>query len=451
LVADKDSEAFADAIKGLSLVYLQTDRLSKTRDLVPPAGEGKIVDMLEFYQKFPGEPNQIVWATPEKVAHLPMINDYTQPGALPLFSLEINGHPVEFILDTGGGLMYIDEGVAEKVGIREIHKTRSKYAYTKGEYVDEPLGTADTVKMGEVTMKNVPVVVARWKALGPTSDGVITTQMLKEFLATVDYDSGEMIFRERSERGKRQFLDSLNGEPLRLPFWMTSTHLMYAKGSLNGRDGLNMFMDSGLGSSMPMVIVNETVEELGIADKKVDIEGTRYYWVPLESHGVGPLTRGGGQALGNVFVEDDAYLQHGFFLDALVSHQYLRHFGSWTIDFDTFTYYFPADSEKRAAASMAEAESEPVAGDDEFTVDNPKEYVGSYEIAPGVALEITAADGTVFLQAPGQQKIGIEAVARDEFLIRLADAKVTFERDASGSVTALVLDQGGNKTRGTKK
>ena len=92
---------------------------------------------------------------------------------------------------------------------------------------------------------------------------------------------------------------------------------------------------------------------------------------------------------------------------------------------------------------------EPEAG--EFEVANPDEYVGSYEVAPGVALEITTADGVVFLQAPGQQRVGMEAVAEDTFLIRLAGAKVTFERDDSGAVVALVLDQAGNQTRGTKR
>ncbi len=450
-VADKDSEAYTEAIRGLGLVFLQTDRLSKTRDLELPEGEEKGRDRHEFFKKFEGEPNQIEWATPEKVAHLPMINDYTQPGVLPLFKLEVNGHPVEFILDTGGGLMYIDEGVAEKVGIKHIHKTRSKYAYTKGEYVDEPLGAAETVTMGEVTLKNVPVVVAKWKAMGPTSDGVITTQMLKKFLSTVDYDKGEITFRERSDRGRRQFLDSLDGEPLQMPFWMAATHLMFTKGSLNDRQGLNVFMDSGLGSSMPMVIVNETVEELGIADKKVDVEGTPYYWVPIESHGVGPLTRGAAQALGNVFVEKNPYIESGFFLDVLISHQYLRHFGSWTIDFDTMSYYFPADSVERAEKSRTEAAAEAAVGGEEFEVTNPDEYVGSYEIAPGAVLEVSAADGVVFLQAPGQQKIGMEAVAEDAFLIRLAGAKITFERDDSGAVTTLVLDQAGNQTRATKK
>jgi hypothetical protein len=453
-VAEKDSDAYEAAIQGLVLSAYQTDQYAKVKDIVLPDTEEmkKRGTLLTFMQRLEGEPNQIEWATPEKVAHLPMINDYTQPGALPLFSLVINGHAVEFILDTGGDRMYIDEGVAEKVGIRNITKRRSKYAYTEGKTVDEPLGVADTVKMGEVTMKNVPVIVAKWKVMGPTSDGVLTTQMLKKFLSTVDYDNGEITFRERSDRGKRQFLASLEGgAPLQMPFWMSGTHLMFTKGSLNGRQGLNMFMDSGLAASMPMLIVNETVEELGIADEKVDVEGTKYYWVPLESHGIGTLTRGASQALGNIFVEENPYWQFGFLMDALVSHQYLRHFGSWTIDFDTMTYYFPADSVDRAAASMAGATPDPAACDEEFTLDKPEEYVGSYKVAPGVALEVTAADGTVFLQAPGQQKIGLEAVAEDGFLIRLANAKVTFERDASGSVAALVLDQGGNVTRGTRK
>ena len=340
-VAIEGSEAHTDAIRQLVLVYYQTDRYHMARDIELPDTEGNagVGSLLSFMKKFEGEPNQIEWATPERVAHLPMINDYTQPGALPLISLEVNGHPVEFILDTGGDRLYIDEGVAERVGIRHVHQRRSRYAYTRGEYVDEPLGVAETVTMGDVTLKNTPVIVAQWKALGITSDGVVTTQMLKKFLSTVDYERGEITFRERSDRGRQQFLESLEAEPLQMPFWMTGTHLMFTKGSLNGRHGLNIVMDSGLASSMPIVIVEETVEELGIAGQKVDVEGTRYYWVPIQSHGIGPLTRGTTQALGNVFVEENPYTRSGFFNDALLSHQYLRHFGSWTIDFDTMSYY----------------------------------------------------------------------------------------------------------------
>lgn len=452
-VADKGSDAHTEALEGLVWVYYQTDQYSKARKIKLPADDGPGPGtLLAFMKKFRGEPNQIDWATDERVAHLPMINDYSQ--ALPLFKLEVNGHPVEFILDTGGDRLYIDEGVAEKVGIRNIHKRQAKYAYTKGETVDEPLGVAETVTMGGVTLKNVPVIVAKWKVMGPTSDGVITTQMLKRFLSTVDYDKGEIIFRERSDRGKQQLLESFgDGDPVQMPFWMASSHLQFAKGSINDRQGLNMFLDSGLGLSMPMVVTNETTEVLGLADRKtpLDIEGYDLYWVPMESHGVGSLTRGASQAVGNIFVEENPYWQFGFLFDALISHQYLRHLGSWTIDFDTMSYYFPPDAPARAEQSLREDVAETAAAGDKFEVENPDEYAGSYEVAPGVALEITAEDGVVYLQAPGQQRVGLEAVSEDTFVIRLAGAEVTFERDDSGAVFTLVLDQGGNKTRGTKK
>ena len=98
----------------------------------------------------------------------------------------------------------------------------------------------------------------------------------------------------------------------------------------------------------PILGLRETVAELGLEDRKVAVPGRRFYWVPIESYGIGALTRGPSQALGNVLVEEDTYTRSGFFFDALISHQYLRHLGSWTIDFDTMNYYFPAEATEGA-------------------------------------------------------------------------------------------------------
>ena len=340
-VADNGSEIHTKALEGLAMVDYQANRYSKSRELRLPdqgdlRGRGTL---LTFMQRFEGEPYQIEWATPEKVAHLPIINDFTPPGALPRMRLEINGFPMEFILDTGGNMLYVDEAIAQKVGIRSITRREARYAYTKGEYVSESLGVADTVKMGNVTLKNVPTTVAKWKVMGLDSDGVVTTQVLKQFLSTVDYENRRLTFRERSQSGRRQLLDSFGGEePQEAPFFMADTHAMFTKGTLNGRPGLNMLMDSGLAASTPLVIPNETVEFLGIGRNA--IQGTRFYWSPIESYGISTLLRGPTQALGNVIVEENTYWSFGFLFDALVSHQYLRHLGSWTIDFDTMTYYF---------------------------------------------------------------------------------------------------------------
>src|SRR4029078_8776857 len=152
------------------------------------------------------------------------------PGALPEMTLEINGHAVNFLLDTGGDRLYLDEGLADKLGIKVVSKRTSKYAYTAGETVEEPLGVADRVKMGEVTLRNVPVIVAQWKSRGVKTDGVVTTQLLKQFLTTFDNVNKRVTLRERSARGQQQLREFFGGKaPREMPFFMTGSHLMFAK------------------------------------------------------------------------------------------------------------------------------------------------------------------------------------------------------------------------------
>jgi hypothetical protein len=194
--------------------------------------------------------------------------------------------------------------------------------------------------------KNVPVTVAKWKALGLTTDGVLTAQIVRQILTTSDYEGEEIIFRERSETGRREMLGSFDGDPIRLPFWMTSTHLMFTGGSINGRT-MNFLVDSGLVMSRPLVVTDEAVEDPGLGGQKTKIEGMPYYGVPVSSYGLDGLPSGASQALGNVFVEEDPYWGMGFLADALISHPYLRHLGSWTIDFDTMNYYFPTGAAER--------------------------------------------------------------------------------------------------------
>ncbi len=340
-LADERSDLHDQAIRGLTLSHYQSNDFARARELpAPDTAEGS-ASLLTFMQAFEGEPYGIEWTGDEKIAHLPMTNDITQPGALPLVTLEINGEAVQLILDTGGDRLYLDKDIYERISLSTLANREARYAYTGGETVEEPLGVAATVKMGDVTLSNVPVIGATWKALGQTSDGVLTTQILKQFLTTVDYDNRRITFRERSAEALAEVMATFGGTPpVEAPFYMTNTHLMFAKGSLNGHPGMNFFLDSGLAASMPLVIVEETVEFLEL--EKNEIQGTTYYWSPIESHGLDGLPSGPAQALGNVFVEDDFLWRFGFMADVLVSHQYLWPKGSWTIDFDRKRYYFPS-------------------------------------------------------------------------------------------------------------
>jgi hypothetical protein len=343
-------ESRLSAIEGLVLVYYQINRYDRVRELELAELKGRPDDesaLAAFMSQFTGIPYRVTWLSTEKAAHLPIVNDIAPADALPLVRLRVNAQTVEFILDTGGDRMYVDESVARRIGIKTVTTRRAKYAYTGGKSVTETFGVAESVEMDAVKLENVPVIVAKWKAMGQKSDGVITTQILRQFLTTVDYDRKEIVFRERGEAGWRKMRESLAAEPVRIPFWLASTHLMFTRGSINDHS-VNLLVDSGLAASMPMIVANETVQDLGLIDRKTEINGTRYYWVPIDSYGMGSMRSGGSQALGNVLVEEDPYWGLGFIADALISHQYLRHLGSWTIDFDGMSYYFPADAGSRS-------------------------------------------------------------------------------------------------------
>ncbi len=70
-------------------------------------------------------------------------------------------------------------------------------------------------------------------------------------------------------------------------------------------------------------------------------------------------------------------------------------------------------------------------------------YTGVYELAPNFALAVTHDADHLFVQATGQEKAEVFARTQTEFYLKVVDAQITFETDASGRATALVLHQNG--------
>ena len=79
------------------------------------------------------------------------------------------------------------------------------------------------------------------------------------------------------------------------------------------------------------------------------------------------------------------------------------------------------------------------------------DYVGRYRLAPTFELEVTAEGEQLFVQATAQQRLPVFASAKDEFFYKVVDAQLSFERDASGKVVAIVLHQNGQNPRGPKQ
>ena len=77
-------------------------------------------------------------------------------------------------------------------------------------------------------------------------------------------------------------------------------------------------------------------------------------------------------------------------------------------------------------------------------------YVGDYEVNPRLTLTISKEGDKLFAQMTGQGKLAVEPVSDTQFTIPEVKANISFERDATGKVVALLLLQGTRTTNAKK-
>jgi hypothetical protein len=83
----------------------------------------------------------------------------------------------------------------------------------------------------------------------------------------------------------------------------------------------------------------------------------------------------------------------------------------------------------------------------ELPRDKLDRLVGSYEIAPTATMRITVVGTQLQSQLGGQPVVPLFAESETVFFPRVVEAELTFELDASGKATALVLKQNGQERR----
>ena len=77
-------------------------------------------------------------------------------------------------------------------------------------------------------------------------------------------------------------------------------------------------------------------------------------------------------------------------------------------------------------------------------------FAARYELAPNFVLTITKEGDKLMGQATGQQKLELAAETDTQFRVTSVNATVTFVKDENGSVTGLILNQGGRKIEGKR-
>ncbi|MRV74586.1 serine hydrolase [Duganella sp. FT92W] len=77
-------------------------------------------------------------------------------------------------------------------------------------------------------------------------------------------------------------------------------------------------------------------------------------------------------------------------------------------------------------------------------------YTGKYQLAPGFVLTIQPQRQGLQVQATGQPPFEAQATARDEFVVAAVDARLSFRRNAAGTVESVVLRQHGQEVPGKR-
>ena len=77
-------------------------------------------------------------------------------------------------------------------------------------------------------------------------------------------------------------------------------------------------------------------------------------------------------------------------------------------------------------------------------------YVGQYQLAPNFILTVTREGSHLFMQATGQPKFEVFPESERDYFLKVVDAQVTFQTDAHGRATELVLHQNGANIPGKR-
>jgi hypothetical protein len=258
----------------------------------------------------------------------------------PGFRVELEGKPLTAHMDTGGTFLIMGPELAQQLGIDLID---AGIGYQANRSVPLQMGVASQLLLGSAVLKNVPVTVTT--ILGAPKDLIIFgTNVLQQFLATVDYSKERLILSPRGDpRLSERHRAMLGDDRVELPFYMWGDHYMFARGGFGEDKELNFFIDSGLVSLAQgtgglrqacFVATADQYKEWGVdteSTAKVHFETT----LPIS---LGPLEQ-----------RDQFYVTiekptpwdtfGGVRIDGLLSHAFLKEY-AWTLDFESHRYLF---------------------------------------------------------------------------------------------------------------
>jgi predicted aspartyl protease len=270
--------------------------------------------------------------------------DFVITDPLPVVKISIGkGKPEYFLIDTGGSELVLDPQLAKESGVKMAATMVGEFAGAKKSALG--LGRADSIQLGDFTIRNVPVHTLDLTALSPLFGGldikgILGTRLLMHFLSTIDYRAGALILRRTTPEN----LTKVKAQQAKqIPFWLVESHYIVAWGTVNGLQPMLFCVDTGLAGSA-FIPSDALVQAAGIVVDWSKAEegvggGGKIKEVPIM---IDQLTFGSGpneiveHSLPGRFIERQPIVgnQFGFTISGLISHQFFRNH-TLTFDFES--------------------------------------------------------------------------------------------------------------------
>jgi len=275
----------------------------------------------------------------ERVSEIPFAEQWLS-AYLPAFQSEVNGQSVVAHLDTGGTFLHMGLDRAKALGI-ELQESEPGFHGPK--QTKTYFGIAERFRLGDALLENVPVIALPTLRRDQQDLVIFGTNVLEQFLTTVDYKRKRLILSRRGDpRQRKAHLAMLPGGCAEVPFYLWKDHYMFARGGFGQHKGLNFFIDTGLvylaldskTGRLRQACFQATPENYTKWGVEPSLTAKEHFESALPIS-LGPLSQTGQffttvkdpswSSLGGVRI--DGMLSHGFF------NRYV-----WTLDFDTHRY-----------------------------------------------------------------------------------------------------------------
>lgn len=204
----------------------------------------RIKGLINFL-RYLGEKQSIYVAEDQTQTIVPfrLINDR------PILKIKVNKNeePLNFVLDTGSGMSVISQETAQRLKIKTVSRGGSARAIGGNGKFEIVYGFLQSVNVGDVKIKNVPVYIRKFHSDTERIDGYIGLSLISKFLTTLDYGNSTFSLK------RKDLIENkiVQGENLSLPLRLTSSGFLSGEVQLEGIETpLNFIVDTGASVSV---------------------------------------------------------------------------------------------------------------------------------------------------------------------------------------------------------